>query len=137
MLMYGNSLSLHCFSGSCPHICTNALALYSHFSLNYLLHWSVSTAGGAQGCKGSMHYTSIASLYGALMTRALLRIKPFDLRQMFFNMLRGKAPFTSYIPTSHLCSVRKLVWLIDNIVLDNKCQRLKVYDVVYDDLSTL
>lgn len=75
----------------------------------------VSAAGGAQGCKGSIHYTSRASLYGALMMRALLRIKPSDLRQMVFNMLRGKAPFTSNIPTlgSWCGSLTTLSWIIN------------------------
>ncbi len=88
----------------------------------------VSTAGGAQGCKGSIHYTSRASLYGALMTRALLRIKSSDLRQMVFNMLRGKAPFTSSHLTPLQC--RKADVAHWQLVLYNKCQRLKVYDVV-------
>lgn len=117
--------------------CLMSSYLYQRLSVlpSFLINLStpvecVSTAIGAQGCKGSIHYTRGASLYCALVTRALLRIKPSDLRQMVFNMLRGKAPFTSYIPTS-------LMWLIDNIVLDNKCQRLKDYDVVYDDLSAL
>lgn len=54
-----------------------------------------------------------------------------------FYVLRGKAAFTAHIPASYLCSTRKLVWLIDNIVLDNKWERLKVYDAEYDHFPAL
>ncbi len=120
MLMYGNSLSLHCFSGSCPHICTNALALYSHFSLNYLLQWSVSLQQvGAQGCKGRMHYTSIAISLWRSHDKSPAAYQAFWLRQMFFNMLEGRChlpltfpPHTSAVTGSWWAHWQTLSWII-------------------------